>query len=363
MAAKISQGLPAISFAKNLPNIILSDATDIVHLSIIISGEPILSDIVLTPDANNRITIFTREFVLNIPHLAKPATTLTPIAQIGITLEIGPQLLLQTCKILPGEVDITAPNMAEFLARNFLTWQPQIIETTAEQPQYIGIIKSDRYIITEIHSTLTTTNGATYTKMLESIASPLVYAQFDVCFEALWGNFCSEKGLTPVSYDVFGKSYLPSNPEPELQPAAQRYIIQSAHYNDTCFAFINTLGGLDTLMMQGRVILKPEGEIDTFTNNRQEVELLNNYTSYWEASTGRIDSQRMSAQFQDLIKSPDRWIYKDRAWQKIIIDEYKIEDTPFELNTYTIKYHLAIKNESRYYERTELPEVELPTIF
>ena len=146
-------------------------------------------------------------------------------------------------------------------------------------------------------------------------------------------------------------------------PYAQRYILRTQRYNDVCFGFTNTLGGFDTLIMQGQIKLKPEGENETFTSNAIEEELTNGYTSYWEASTGYIDSARMAAQYQDFLKSTQRWIYKDSKWLKIIVDEYKAEDSPLELNAYTFKYHLAEKNERRHFERQTLPEPALPSEF
>lgn len=92
------------------------------------------------------------------------------------------------------------------------------------------------------------------------------------------------------------------------------------------------------------------------------MELSNSYTSYWEASTGYIDSPGMAAQYQDFLKSTSHWIYQNDEWLRIIVDEYKLEHSPQELNAYTFKYHLAERNERRFFERNELPEVELPVI-
>lgn len=360
MAATIIQTLPALSFTENLPNIIVSEVSEIAYLYVSISDQEIVSDVTLSPDANKQIKIYTRQLVRHIPALASPGTVSTFLPQLIIRLKIGAQTLTQQGKIIPGGIDANMPDMTDYLARNFLTWQPQVIDTTPAQPQFLALVKSDRYTKTELHSTLVASNGATYTKMIDSIASPLIYAQIDTSFAKIWADFCTSNNLVPISYDVFGKSYLPNNPTPEMRPFSQRYIIRKAQHNDTCFGFINTLGGFDTLMMQGQIVLKPEGESETFTNNEQEAELLNGYKSFWEVSTGSIETNLMAAQYQDFLKSTNRWIYRN-GWQKIIIDEYKVEHTPLELNAYTFKFHMAEKNERRYFDREELPAPTLPT--
>lgn len=361
MAATITQALPTISFTENLPNIIVSEVAAIAYLSVEISGKAIVTGIVLTPNPNRQIKIYTRQLVRHIETLAGPWTISVFLPQLTIRLEIDGETLLQTCKLIPGGVAGNAPDLSDFLAKNFLTWQPQIIETTPEQPQFIAYIKSDNYTKTEIHSTLVATNGDTYTKMIDSLASPLIFAQIDTSFPKLWMEFCTDNKLIPVSYDVFGKSYRPANTTPEILPFAQRYLVRPPKHNDTCFGFINTLGGFDTLMAQGQIILKPDGENETFTNDGVETELTNGYRSFWEASTGSIDTKRTAAQFQDFLKSTNRWIFIDGGWRRIIVDEYKVEHTPLELNSYTFKYHMAEKDERRLFTRGELPAPELPT--
>lgn len=180
-------------------------------------------------------------------------------------------------------------------------------------------------------------------------------------FATLWANECSLKKLDPICYDVEG--YFTVDGKTILnKPFAQRYMLRPERYGETCFGFTNTLGGFDTLIMTGKVKLKPEGGSKPFVNREVETELSNNYTSYWEVSTGYIDTPGMAAQYQDFLKSAHRWIYQNGEWSKIVVDEYKLEHTPQELNAYTFKYHLAERNERRYFERKALPEVELPVI-
>lgn len=364
--------LPAISFTENIIDYVLSEVDAPVFLSVDLAGNRIVTDMELTADANKQVVIHTRQLTRHLQALARPESVTEPLPLIEITTRKADESLMLSGYLLPGGVSAgKVSDMIDFLRRNFLTWQPQIIETTRKQPQWLAFVRpSTLFPKFELHSVLHTADGRNYTKQIEPTPEAHTYCQVDTSFSALWEAFCEEKNLAPLSYDVYGEhdqklvipDHLPQTLHYSHRPFDQRYILRPARQDDTCFGFANTLGGFDTLMMRGPVMLKPEGEIKTFTSNETEEELFSGYTSFWEASTGYIDSERMAAQYQDFLKSTSRWIYRAGEWKRIVVDEYKLEHTPRELNAYTFKYHLAERDERRYQERTELPEVELPTI-
>lgn len=222
-------------------------------------------------------------------------------------------------------------------------------------------------------SVLHSQDGRTFSKIIRAVAPGYRYVQVDTSFDTLWREFCTEKDISPLSYDVFGAKTVQETAADESTgdklatygnyPFAQRYRLRQPRYDDRCFGFVNSLGGFDTLMMQGPETLKPEGETKTFVNGEVEQEISNGYTSYWETSSGYIDTERQAAQIRDFLKSASRWIYRDGEWLRIIVDEHKVEHSPGKLNAFSFKYHLARRNEGRYYERTTLPEPEMPTDF
>ncbi|MEI3554437.1 MAG: hypothetical protein V8Q54_07210 [Alistipes senegalensis] len=63
------------------------------------------------------------------------------------------------------------------------------------------------------------------------------------------------------------------------------------------------MGGFDTLMLEGKQTFQPEGDITTFKTGSTEKELANDFTSIWEANTGRLETERMANQFLDFLKS------------------------------------------------------------
>ncbi len=356
-------------FAHNVPDLVATETTAPVQLTIQIEGATIVDAMTLTPDADQRITIPVRRFARNIEPIAGPGAVCEALPTMRIEIRFS-ETSKATCiyNVIPG--GIAAPReMFDYLLANFLTSQPQIIETTQEQPQWLAFVRpqtTDNIVVSEtLESTLYTADGRRITKQIAETPEQYAYNQVDTSFRTLWRAFCREKGLTPIAYDVFGTSVVSrshvTNPEPD-RPIGQRYLLRPPQPDECCFGFINGMGGFDTLMMQGPSTLKPEGENETFIHDEAERELTNGYTSYWEASTGYIDTERMAAQYQDFLKSTNRWIYRREKWSRIVVDEYKVEHTPRELNAYTFKYHLAERNEYRNFERIGLPEVELPTI-
>lgn len=340
----------------------ISDCSDIVNISLQIGNETIISNVEFTPDKNKTVVIYLRQLTRHIPCLFSPKLTGSSINKayptLNLSIRSAGESLSRWCYIIPGGIRHDISDMTKFLDENFLTWQPQIIETTANQPQFLAFaIQTAR----SIRTTLYTKDGRTFTHVILA-STQISCCQIKADFSTWWANECRNKKLDPLGYDIEG-CLLIAGETILNKPFAQRYILRPERSDETCFGFINTLGGFDTLMMTGKVKLKPGGESKTFMDREVETELSNGYTSYWEVSTGYIDSPGMAAQYQDFLKSAYRWIYQNGEWLRIIVDEYKLEHAPRELNAYTFKYHLAERNERRYFERKALPEVELPVIF
>lgn len=365
-------GYFALSFTENASDIVLSDIDEPVYLSLSVDDYAIIENVKFVPDAERKVTLLLRQLVRQIPKLAAPDKIARELPKLSWTAEKSTESLTLGCWLMPGGISKSIESndgLIDFFAQNFLTHQPQIIETTPEQPQWLAFVRPYPYRKMEIFTTLYTADGRRFTKQIYPTPGSYTFNQFDTSFKGVWRKACVQKGLTPIAYDVWGTSAKAeiSNGVTNLiekpnHPIGQRYLLRPARHDDQCFGFVNGMGGFDTLMMRGPVVLKPEGKNETFVNNEVEKELSNGYTSFWEASTGYIDSEREAAQFQDFLKSTDRWVYRGGEWLRIIVDEYKVEHTPRELNAYTFKYHLSERDERRYYDRAELPEVELPII-
>lgn len=363
--AKITTKLPACSFVNDLPEVIISEVTSDALVTVTLNGTYLMSDVTLIPDVGGRIVVHVKEMTRNMLSLAKPSAQIVQLPMLRVEAVINGETFLTFGQVLPGGTTGLDSIDEEWFAKNFLTWQPQIIETTPKQPQWLAFVSSALHSSVEIFSALYTTTGQILSKKIDTIyQNPYrSYRQIRTDFEYLWETACEAKKLTPVCYDVYGNGFESnSSLATPNRPYAQRYILRSERYNDVCFGFENTLGGFDSLLLEGKQSYLPEGDTTTFKNYEEECELVNDYTSIWEANTGRLETERAATQFQDFLKSTNRYVFRSGTWCKIIVTEYKVKHYRGESNSYSFKYHLSEKNEYRFFERNELPEVELPTI-
>ena len=366
-------GWYAVNFTENAADVVLSDVEEPVRISYSVDNNMIVDGVEMHPDANNQIRLLTRQLVRLVPALSGPASISRELPKVSWTAAKSDESVTLGSWLIPGGIakSITSETeLIDFFARNFLTHQPQIIKTTPDQPQWLAFVRPLQYKTMEIFSILYTADGRKFTKqILETPSISYSFNQISTSYKDLWEQFCNEKDLDPIAYDVYGSSLKTVSAtggsqiiEKPNHPIGQRYLLRKPRFDEQYFGFVNGMGGFDTIVMTGESILEPEGDVETFTNNRVEEELANDYTSHWEVSTGYLDSEREAAQYQDFLKSQFRYRYRDGIWSRIIVDEYELKHTRGELNDYTFKYHLAERNECRFYERTELPDVELPFI-
>lgn len=379
--AILTTGLPAYGFLEDLPDIIFSEiTTSTAYVTVKFNGAALITSVKITPDAKKTITIYAKQMIRNMVTLTKPNSCALGLPQLIVQISFpGGGSLSTSGYVIPGNTNDLGIITQEWFAKNFLTWQPQIIETTRTQPQWLAFIPVPSFYQYNIKSTLYTRDGRTFTQSFFKFPSGPNFQQFRTDFTYLWKSHCIAHDLDPYCYDVFGCGYrLPTNnldANPGIAPAkvmelmapnrpyVQRYILRPERYNDICFGFENTLGAFDTLMLEGKQTYQPEGDISTFKTYTTEKELINDFTSIWEASTGRLETERSANQFQDFLKSTNRYVLMQGIWRRIIVSDYKVKHSRGESNSYTFKYHLADKNEGRYFTREKLPEPELPTNF
>ncbi len=373
--------LPECGFLEDLPDVTFSDVTETCYVTVQLDDAPLLANVRFTPDKQNRVVIYVKQMIRNLVSLTGPGEVETVLPMLRVLLRVGETTLTTSGTVIPGGTNKSERIDRTWFTRNFLTWQPQIIETTRQQPQWLAYTASSlTYLTHKISTRLYTRDGRKIEKNIrtDSGKTALYFRQVQTDFMHLWSAECENQNLDPIAYDVYGESNrymetvqaedqnVPSGPiifpSSFITRHAQRYILRPERYNDVCFGFENTLGGFDTLMLDGKQSYQPEGDVTTFKTEAIEKELVNNYTSIWEAHTGRLETERLAAQFQDFLKSSNRYVLLAGIWHRIIVSEHKVKHYRGESNAYTFKYHLAERNERRFYERSELPEVELPII-
>src|SRR5690606_31763242 len=138
MAITILQEPPALSFVGNLPDIIgHSDDTVAENFSISIDGNIILEE-TYVPDRQGRITIRIRELLDDHLSLSVPVGNL--YEQLDAVKDVECLLGSEPIdfRIVKGGVDRQALNSADFMAANWLTWQPQSKIVKYRDPEWLS---------------------------------------------------------------------------------------------------------------------------------------------------------------------------------------------------------------------------------
>ena len=358
-------------FSENLGKMIIrnkNSSLTCVYITVRLDDVTICDKLTLYYDAESLITINLRDIVHTLLECEFPRQTgVTNFTYLYITLTDTATTKTYRFQVIAGGVAAPRKVGLDWWARNFLTWQGQIVTMPAWQPQWLSVVKLNRDPqFLRIKSRLYTAEGIERTQDIFT-ASEEGIVRINVSFELLWRNICVSEELTPIAYDIYGLG-ADSISEPDTAgaknyPFAQRYILRSGNFRDRCFLFQNSLGGFDTIIASGLSTLLPEGEVDTFINQGREAELSNDYTSIWQQNTGYISSSSIARQWQEFLHSSNRYLYADGEWKQIIVTEYEVKHKEAALNSYTFKYHLSEKDEGNYYDRAELPEPELPTDF
>lgn len=341
--------LPAISFLENLPDAVISEAGIPVEVSVIFDNKILLNKMKLTPNAGGNVVVRLKDMIRRVASIAEIDVRPRDLPRLRVSEHFSSSPVTRSVSIIPGGPSVPIGNTAEWLAKNFLTCQPQIIETTPSQPQYLTMAPLEGM---SVQSKLYTAEGKTSVKTIAEFGRDYYYEQFRTDFLSLWDEHCRSEKVTPICYDVFGEGIHP-----------QRYVLRPARYNDVCFLFENMLGGLDSIMISGQQSYQPEGKVTSFQNFEIEREIHNDFTSVWEANTGILETEGMARQFQDFLKSTKRWVIHERIAKRIVVSDYKVKHIRGEANSYTFKYHLSEKNERRDLNRGSLRPPVLPTTF
>ena len=227
---------------------------------------------------------------------------------------------------------------------NWLTWQPQIIKTTQDQPQFLSVAKFDDGLTLGVSSTLYLCSG--FTRELNFATIDYGRYNLKTDFESLWGELCRAENLCPVAYDVYG--------DYDLDIYRQRYLITNALLNEQYFTFQNSLGGFDTIAATGVQTLSAKGDVESFVTNGHQSEINNLYATTIEQDTGFIQDEVTARQWREFMASNNRAVYRDGTLVEIVVSDFEVKQKQGTLGSYTFKYHLSTPNERAFYHRKKL---------
>lgn len=243
-------------------------------------------------------------------------------------------------------VDRFSDTAANFLAANFLTWQPQRKKVTFYSPEFLTYYAQ---AACTVHLEAHYPDDTTETIVIGSLEAGKAYTI--PCQYALVNSLLTKK--LPGYYDVFVSSIAGNR-----YTYVQRFVVSNRLSEDEQWIlFENTLGGCDTFRAYGQNELTAEhthniAEIDE-VSEEYRVDTERKYNK----NTGYLDNYERRW-LLDFFPSKKKYIYEDSAVRQIVVTE---SDATFISKTlpsaYTFTYKYAASKPLLNLNRSE----ELPT--
>lgn len=326
MATIISQP-DSISFSDNIRKIEIASSSDIRFA--LKKGDIDILDESYSP-SNGRIIIDISAVVKNYLSLEIPNENIyrqnNIVALFIAHIDSLPPL---SFNVIRGGVDNFADTTTNFLAANWLTWQPQTKKVTYSQPEWLtyyavtaAVIKVKFYLKNNTSTVVSIHNQDAATCYSYNMQFSYVmtlqdgdkYGYYDVWVENING--------TRLSY-------------------IQRYIYQEAEDLDDIFCFENSLGGIDTARLSGDSNYNPELEYISGTYDDVAVQLDNFYKKRYQKNTGWLSAVE-SDWIIDFFHSLNKYKLCSGTIRKIVLHESTINNRKQEdLKSFDFSYGMS----------------------
>ncbi len=335
----------ALSLSGNLKDFVIT-SSEVVSFKLYM-GETLLLDNRYLPDYNNQLRISVRDIVES--HLATDLPSSDTFTQNNV------------CASFTADIDGTEVNFAaircgvrnysgtaaNFLTSNFLTWQPQTVETGYSQPQWLTYYNPGAASVS-IKVKFYTKAGGSTVKSLATVAAKSCIS-VNVQFARI---FALDEGDNYGYYDIYVE-----NSAGTRLTYVQRYVLREEDRNIRCFVFMNSLGGVDCAAFNGHNTYSPR---HTYTNAQYSEESIaaniDTERSYTQ-STGYVD-ERCARWLDDMFNSYGCYVVEEGVVRPIVLDEATVSHNHTEqLHSFEFSYKLSDSSTLLNLPRAEvLPE-------
>ena len=316
----------ALSLSQNLKKIVAS--ADGQSAFLLYKNGELVIDETYFPDESGTIEIDIRELVTSLLSVSVPTSdTFTQNNSVAdFTATIGDkEIVFRTVKGgIAGSTRAT-----DWLAANFLTWQPQIKSVTYMQPEWLTYYaqedchikcrlynqdKSNTDIILATISAGQCISVNTQFARIINLNETAKLAYYDIWVESL--------NTTRLSY-------------------AQRYILRDNTSQENYFVFENSVGGMDAVSFTGNTNLEAETEHELAAMDDMSIQASQKMQQWLQQSTG-YKSAYEAKWLQDFFTSPQRYVCKDGQIKEIVIQDSALSDSSSEaVKEYSFKYRYA----------------------
>ena len=338
----------ALSLSLNLKEFRISTTEDISFV-LKMDAEEILSQR-YTPGKDNLVSVDIRDIVHSrLSFLLQEGSSVykQPALAANFTAIIAGSEV--SFRVVRGGVDCFSDTASNFLAQNFLTWQPSIKPVTYYSPEfltYYAVVDSKaklRAYFTDTFGTVmsqqdidlyTFTSGNAYTIPLQYaiIAGKLDHqlpAYYDV-----WVENTSGKRLTYI------QRYFAS----DMRSEQEQWIL-----------FENSLGGIDTFRAYGTTDFTANHTHNIAEIDEESLEYRVDTERKFQKNTGHLDLKERQW-LLDFFPSGMKYIYIGSALRRIVVVESNVTYTDRELpSNYTFTYRYADARPLLNLPRTDVP--------
>lgn len=343
-----------INLLRNLKSFILESSSE-VTFRLGLDGEYILEETYF-PDANNRIEIDIRDVVARHLKTNLPNTnvfTQSDALRLFIAYEGSNSMGFA---VLTGGVRKLTEPAADFLEKNWLTWQPQTKHTTWGSPEYLTYyFGASAHVKAKFYRK----NGTTKTVTIHTQNATGELRTFNTGMGYLFSLSGEEIENLYGIVDVWVEHYSSG----QVLSYVQRYVYEPTQGNEKYFLCINSLGGIDTFTFHGAQTLKPEIEHEAAESGSVKQDITSKAERKWQQSTGYQGTSATKWLFE-LLASSKAWAIMDSNAEAIIIDTDSVSMNDHD-NLHSCEFDFTLAEEGRLLNirRTdaELPVIEVPS--
>jgi len=290
----------------------------------------------------------------------------TAASQIQFTLEDRGNITDEISAIvLPGHLDEDKygdEQIEDLIKENYLTQAPQTRKTTLDSIEYLSVFipSTAEASPTEIYLWITA-----YLKdgtQLERSVSRETDKNYPICVSRVDAKrvtslLTSEQARQLEAWDVY-MDY--DSERASGRYAKVRYILKNGRSDNVCFAFVNDLGGLDTIHACGTKKTIPEYSISSFVSSGITSTLGTSPRTVFEAGSGPLATADERNLWMAFLRAPEKYrLFPNGGFRAINMTESSPELIAGEINSVSFRYMENIEKGGNTPKYTELDDYRL----
>lgn len=319
----------SLSLSGNLKDILVSGVTGPLSFTLSRNGVQVLNE-VYQPNSQQIVQIKLKNLINELLEISVPSFMSDVYHQekgyANFTAAVGAENI--TFRVVKAGVDIASVNASNFLASNFLTWQPQQKQVKYYDPEWLSYYSASA---TTVRVRGYFAGGTQQTITLATLAAGRL-STINVNYGHIRGKFVNQ----PLYYDVWTEVGSTRN------SFIQRYILDtSCNDFDDVFVFENTLGGIDSVRFIGDKVNRDSYDVDSALYDEVNKEYFSEADRFIEKSTGYFKDDRARVWALEFFASAQRYHLSDGVLNRILVSKPTLESTKHQLNHFVFLFQSA----------------------